>query len=107
MKRAIRADWLLRQANELGYRAGGVGQPRNINLRRAVSSAYYAVFHGIVLTGTDELLPDVTLEERHRLARSFSHNNLPPRLSVRRQAEQRARRGPHHRHQRGGQRLAG
>lgn len=76
VKRAIRADWLLRQANELGYRAGGVGQPRNINLRRAVSSAYYAVFHGIVLTGTDELLPDVTLEERHRLARSFSHNNL-------------------------------
>ncbi|MGI8575721.1 MAG: hypothetical protein ACR2MA_10375 [Egibacteraceae bacterium] len=76
MQRAIRPDWLLRQANELGYRAGGAGQPRNINLRRAVSSAYYAVFHGVVLGATNHLPPDATPEERHRLARSFSHNNL-------------------------------
>lgn len=76
MQRAIRPDWLLRQANELGYREGGEGQPRNINLRRAVSSAYYALFHGIVLTTTGLLLSDATLEERQRLARSFSHSNL-------------------------------
>lgn len=76
MQRAIRPDWLLRQANELGYRAAGAGQPRNVNLRRAVSSAYYAVFHGIVLAATDRLLPGATPDERHRLARSFSHSNL-------------------------------
>ena len=76
MRRAIRPDWLLQQANELGYRDGGQGQPRNINLRRAVSSAYYAVFHAIVLAATDHMLPAATTEERHRLARSFSHNNL-------------------------------
>lgn len=76
MQRAIRPDWLLRQADELGYRGGGAGQPRNVNLRQAVSSAYYAVFHAVVLAAVGHLLPAGTGDERRRLARSFSHSNL-------------------------------
>jgi len=76
VRRAIQPPWLLRQANELGYRSGGAGQPRNINLRRAVSSAYYALFHAIVLAATESLLPNAGAEERYRLARSFSHTNV-------------------------------
>lgn len=76
MQRAIRADWLLRQADELGYRGAGAGQPRNANLRRAVSSAYYALFHSLVLAATQHLLPGGAAEERHRLARSFTHANV-------------------------------
>jgi hypothetical protein len=76
VQRAIRPEWLLRQADELGYRAGGAGQPRSVNLRRAVSAAYYAVFHGVVGAATEHLLPGAAPEERHRLARSFTHANL-------------------------------
>lgn len=76
MQRAIHPDWLLRQADELGYRDAGAGQPRNTNLRRAVASAYYAVFHGLVLAATDHLLPGGTAEERQRLARSFTRANV-------------------------------
>lgn len=76
MQRAISPDWLLRQADELGYRGAGAGQPRNANLRRAVSSSYYALFHSVALAAAQHLLPGGTTEERQRLARSFSHANL-------------------------------
>jgi hypothetical protein len=75
-QRAIRPDWLLRQADELGYRGAGQGQPRNTNLRRAVSSAYYAVFHAVATEVSDFLLPGGAPDERQRLGRSITHANL-------------------------------
>jgi uncharacterized protein (UPF0332 family) len=76
VNRAIRPDWLLRQADQLGYRNAGAGQPRNGDLRRAVSAAYYAVFHEMVSMSVSQLLPDGTDEERYRLSRSFPHGDL-------------------------------
>lgn len=76
MQRDIRPGWLLRQADELAYRGQGAGQPRNTNLRGAVSAAYYALFHALVLSTTQQLLPGGTDAERWRLARSFNHGNI-------------------------------
>ena len=73
MQRPIRPDWLLRQANELGGRGGGQGQPRNADLRRAVSAAYYALFHEIVGRVADHLLPQHAAEDRWEVGRRVSH----------------------------------
>lgn len=76
LQRVIRPAWLLRQADELGYRQAGPGQPRNSNLRRAVSAAYYALFHAIGWTIAGQLLPAGSLEERAGLTRSVDHGAL-------------------------------
>jgi hypothetical protein len=44
MQRPIKPEWLLRQADDLAGRVAGVGQPRNADLRRATSAAYYALY---------------------------------------------------------------
>lgn len=66
----------MRQADELGYRHGGPGQPRNSNLRRAVSAAYYALFHAIGWAMAAQLLPDGSESEHARLTRSLDHDAL-------------------------------
>ncbi len=43
--RFIQSAELLVLADKLAGREAGKGKPRTIELRRAVSSAYYAVFH--------------------------------------------------------------
>lgn len=76
MQRVIRPAWLLRQADELGYRQAGPGQPRNSNLRRAVSAAYYALFHAMGWAIAEQLLPAGSLTERASLSRSVDHGAL-------------------------------
>lgn len=76
MQRPIRPDWLIRQAKELGGAAAGVGQPRNADLRRAVSDAYYALFHFIVLACVESLMPTCPEEDRLRMARHFQHTAI-------------------------------
>lgn len=49
---AISSDHLLEQAERL-IRIADAGPPRQVDLRRAVSAAYYAVFHSIVTAATD------------------------------------------------------
>src|SRR5712692_884949 len=63
MQRPIKPEWLLRLARELAGERAGQGQPRNTNLRRATSSAYYALFHGIALAVADEALPSASDNE--------------------------------------------
>lgn len=76
MGRPIRPDWLLRQADDLGYRDGGPGRPRNANLRRSVSSAYYALFHALGLAMARHLLPNGTADDQYRATRSVNHGAL-------------------------------
>lgn len=76
MERPIRPEWLLRQADELGYRRPEKGQPRNANLRRAVSAAYYALFHSLALAMAEHLLPEGSREERYALTRSVTHDAI-------------------------------
>ncbi len=72
--RAIRPEELLHQANRLGGRDGTERLP--IDLRRAVSSAYYALFHSIALGTAHQLLPDGAPEETHSLARMVPHGGI-------------------------------
>jgi hypothetical protein len=76
VQRPIRPEWLLRQANELAGRDAEQGQPRNADLRRAVSAAYYGLYHFIVLCAVDQMLPECSMEYRYELARHFQHNSL-------------------------------
>src|SRR4051812_32142660 len=74
MQRPIKPEWLLRQANDLAKRGSPcAGQPRNADLRRATSAAYYALFHHIVLGATEHLLPTCSEDDRYRFARHYQH----------------------------------
>ncbi len=64
---------LLRHARELAERAPK--RPKQANIRRAISAAYYAVFHLLTRAaarafadGNDSLIP--------RLARTFNHGDM-------------------------------
>ena len=48
-------DHLLDQAERL-ITATGRGAPRQVDLRRAISNAYYALFHAVSIAGADEIV---------------------------------------------------
>lgn len=74
MKRPIRPEWLLRQARELA--GTSVGQPRHVDLRRATSAAYYALFHELASAVVSHLLPGSTGPEWLDATRKVSHSSL-------------------------------
>ncbi len=76
VRRPIKPEWLLRQADELAGRTAGVGQPRNADLRRGTSAAYYALYHEMVNRACAHLLPRSGNTQRWRLARLFTHRSL-------------------------------
>lgn len=49
-------------------------RPRQANLRRAVSAAYYALFHLLVAEASKEFASDEKL--RARIGRAFTHNEM-------------------------------
>lgn len=62
---------LLQQAYDLA--AKEPGEPKQASLRRAVSTAYYAVFHLLI----DEAVGKWSVERRRsRLARTFDHDGM-------------------------------
>ena len=63
---------LLDQARHLANRERR--RPRQASLRRAISTAYYALYHLLVAEATRVLIRDVQL--RNRFARAFEHTNL-------------------------------
>lgn len=74
MQRPIRPRWLLRFAAELA--GEGRGQPRNTNLRRAASTAYYALFHALALAVVRHSLPGGSTNEIYSAARYVSHSSI-------------------------------
>jgi len=64
-------DDLLEQARHLANR--GQRRPRQASLRRAVSAAYYALFHLLVAEGTKSIRP--TAIRRH-VRRLYEHGNM-------------------------------
>jgi len=76
MRRAIRPSWLLRLARELAGEGAGQGQPRNTNLRRAVSTSYYALFHAVALGVAAEALPGAPTTEHYAYARYVNHTAI-------------------------------
>jgi hypothetical protein len=54
------------------------GRPRGVNLRRAISAAYYAIFHTVLSAAADAVLPadKRATEEYKRIYRSIDHSRL-------------------------------
>ena len=73
---AIAPSKLIEVAEELANHMTGAGRPRPAWLRRAVSTAYYALFHCICLEAARHLLPNGEDEERLMLARTFGHAEI-------------------------------
>lgn len=73
----LNPDHLLDQADRL-LAPPGIGAPRQADLRRAISSAYYAVFHALVTQAADVLVGST---QRHTpqyalVYRSIDHRSL-------------------------------
>jgi hypothetical protein len=87
------ADDLLEQARFLARREAGRGRPRQASLRRAVSSAYYAVFHLLAADAAlqacsvsppglrDRVQRALTHDTMRQAANSFQATNLPTYLA--------------------------
>ena len=67
-------DDLLEQADHLVSREPK--KPRQASLRRAVSAAYYALFHLLVHEGSRRLAPALPSRLRSQVGRGFAHGNM-------------------------------
>src|SRR3954453_4960120 len=76
---------LLEQAQHLASRE--LKRPRQASLRRAVSAAYYAVFHLLAAEAAQKLAPSQPARLRLQIRRAFVH-------SIMRQACERVVKGP-------------
>lgn len=72
---AIDPDGLIQAARHL-VEHNPTGRPRNALLRRAVSSAYYALFHEISRQAAQQMLPNAPSAAQYALARAFSHAQI-------------------------------
>lgn len=76
MSSGIQPDKLLVQAKVLAGVGAGRGRPRSVDLRRAVSSAYYALFHELVGCAVDQAMPAASFEDRAKAAKWFNHSDV-------------------------------
>jgi uncharacterized protein (UPF0332 family) len=74
--RQIKPEKLLEAARYLIDHQPAQGRPRQSYLRRAVSTAYYALFHYLCFATACHLLPNGSLEQRLRIVRSIDHASL-------------------------------
>lgn len=65
---------LLEQATHLAFREPK--RPRQASLRRAVSAAYYALFHLLLQDTASDIAPITPPGLRHLVARALSHNEM-------------------------------
>jgi uncharacterized protein (UPF0332 family) len=72
---AIDPDGLIQAARHL-VDHNPTGRPRNALLRRAVSSAYYALFHEISRQAAQQMTPGAVPAAQYTLARFFSHAQI-------------------------------
>lgn len=73
----LNPDHLIEQAERL-LAGSGAGAPRQVDLRRAISGAYYAVFHAIAAAVADDLVgPTRRDSPQYALAyRSIDHRSV-------------------------------
>jgi hypothetical protein len=77
MSDPIRPDALLRQARVLAGFGAGRGRPKTIDHRRAVSAAYYALYHRLIDACVDLMFPKGIPESaRHAATRWFDHGDI-------------------------------
>ena len=76
MTRPIYGSRLIVTAENLAGVWAGQGRPALCDLRRATSTAYYALFHQIVRHGAFEFLPEADEEQMAEIARWFTHRGI-------------------------------
>ena len=67
---------LIEAAEDFAKAKGGKGRPRAIWLRRAVSTAYYALYHAFSRGVAEQLLPGGSSDDQLRLTRPFRHGGF-------------------------------
>jgi hypothetical protein len=74
----LNPEHLFDQADRLTAPPGGGGAPRQADLRRAISSAYYGVFHGVLTEAADSFVGKTQRDTpRYALVyRSVDHRSL-------------------------------
>ena len=73
---AIDPRRVIEHARDLARHQSGAGRPRSVWLRRAVSAAYYAVFHAFAVRIAGQVLPQGSAVDQQRLTRSLEHAAL-------------------------------
>lgn len=76
MTRPIYGSRLITTAERLAGVGAGRGRPALSDLRRATSTAYYALFHQLVRHGAFDFLPDGGESEVAEIARWYTHTGL-------------------------------
>jgi hypothetical protein len=76
MTSPILASSMLKTANLLAGATAGQGRPSLSNLRRATSTAYYALFHQITRHGVLASIPTATEKEIAYVTRWFTHTGI-------------------------------
>lgn len=76
MSHPIHAGELLRTARKLADVDAGSGTPASADLRRATSTAYYALFHQIARDGAFAFLPAASEDEAADVARWYTHTGI-------------------------------
>ncbi|WP_062352277.1 hypothetical protein [Herbidospora yilanensis] len=76
MKHVFKAEEYLHLADLIAGRAAGPGRPRTAHLRRATSTAYYAVFHELVGQGARRVAGTGQEDHRHTISRWYAHGNF-------------------------------
>jgi hypothetical protein len=71
---SIDSDGLLQLARELA--GTGRGRPPDANLRRGVSTAYYALFHDITALAVDHALRSAPEDAKSHVRRAWSHSDI-------------------------------
>lgn len=74
--RPIYGSSLIRTAESLAGIGAGRGRPALSDLRRATSTAYYALFHQLIRHGAFDFLPEASENEAADIARWFSHTGV-------------------------------
>jgi hypothetical protein len=73
----LNPDHLFEQASNL-IASSATGRPRQVDLRRAISAAYYGVFHAVLTAAADQAVGSVRRASEHYglVYRSVSHRGL-------------------------------
>ncbi len=70
----IGSDGLLEHAAQLAV--AGAGRPREANIRRGISAAYYAVFHDLTGRAARHLAGSFPQETQNEIRRTWSHGEI-------------------------------
>lgn len=76
------AEDLLEQAKFLSQREAGRGRPRQASLRRAISTAYYALFHLLGAEAAAQASPVRPRGLRDRIQRALAHETMKQAASA-------------------------